>query len=110
MPGGSVLDRCANAPNRKASEDAFSALGGGLPSFVVNKSVAKHNYFVTVEDAADTASEDSRGQATYAALTKHAERIEGLELFHIIGKGAFGSVYYGLWFGEPVAVKMIDNR
>lgn len=32
--------------------------------------------------------------------------IEGLELAHLLGKGAFGSVYAGSWWGAPVAVKV----
>eukprot|EP00798_Chlamydomonas_sp_ICE-L_P013679 gene13679-19567_t len=35
--------------------------------------------------------------------------IEGLEVGRLLGKGAFGSVYSGLWFGTPVAVKVIDQ-
>lgn len=32
--------------------------------------------------------------------------IDGLELGHLLGKGSFGSVYYGSWMGTPVAVKV----
>ncbi|PNH04713.1 hypothetical protein TSOC_009091 [Tetrabaena socialis] len=46
----------------------------------------------------------------YAALAKHVEKVPGLELSHLLGKGGFGSVYYGTWNGKPVAVKMIDNK
>lgn len=46
----------------------------------------------------------------YEALAKHVEKVPGLELSHVLGKGGFGSVYYGTWNGQPVAVKMIDNR
>lgn len=31
---------------------------------------------------------------------------QGLELGHLLGKGSFGSVYYGTWLGTPVAVKV----
>ena len=46
----------------------------------------------------------------YEALAKHVEKVPGLELSHLLGKGGFGSVYYGTWNGMPVAVKMIDNK
>ena len=31
----------------------------------------------------------------YEALAKHVEKVAGLELSHLLGKGGFGSVYYG---------------
>lgn len=32
--------------------------------------------------------------------------MDGLELAHLLGRGSFGWVYYGTWFGTPVAVKV----
>ena len=32
--------------------------------------------------------------------------VEGLEVGHLLGKGAYGKVYSGNWFGTPVAVKV----
>jgi hypothetical protein len=33
----------------------------------------------------------------YEALAKHVEKVAGLELSHLLGKGGFGSVYFGVW-------------
>lgn len=35
------------------------------------------------------------GSTVYEALAKHVEKVPGLELSHLLGKGGFGSVYYG---------------
>lgn len=34
------------------------------------------------------------------------ESIGGLTMGHLLGKGAYGSVYYGTWYSTPVAVKV----
>lgn len=36
--------------------------------------------------------------------------VRGLELRHVLGRGGFGAVHYGLWEGLPVAVKTLDIR
>eukprot|EP00798_Chlamydomonas_sp_ICE-L_P001785 gene1785-33205_t len=37
------------------------------------------------------------------------ESEEGIEIFHMLGKGAYGTVYSGAWYGTPVAIKIIDE-
>jgi len=32
--------------------------------------------------------------------------MEGLKLAHLLGRGSFGVVYFGTWFGSEVAVKV----
>lgn len=39
-------------------------------------------------------------------LSQPPESISGLSMGHLLGKGAYGSVYYGTWYGSPVAVKV----
>ncbi|KAG2432963.1 hypothetical protein HXX76_008691 [Chlamydomonas incerta] len=43
-------------------------------------------------------------------LQQPPESINGLSMGHLLGKGAYGSVYYGTWYGTPVAVKIIDEE
>ncbi len=38
------------------------------------------------------------------------ESIGGLTMGHLLGKGAYGSVYYGTWYSTPVAVKVSRAR
>ncbi|KAG2501254.1 hypothetical protein HYH03_001061 [Edaphochlamys debaryana] len=43
-------------------------------------------------------------------LSQPPETIGGLTMGHLLGKGAYGSVYYGTWYGSAVAVKIIDEE
>ncbi|GLC34060.1 hypothetical protein PLESTB_000832900 [Pleodorina starrii] len=43
-------------------------------------------------------------------LSQPPESIRGLSMGHLLGKGAYGSVYYGTWYGSAVAVKIIDEE
>ncbi|GLI66067.1 hypothetical protein VaNZ11_009786 [Volvox africanus] len=43
-------------------------------------------------------------------LSQPPESITGLSMGHLLGKGAYGSVYYGTWYGSAVAVKIIDEE
>ncbi|PNH11410.1 Mitogen-activated protein kinase kinase kinase 13-A [Tetrabaena socialis] len=42
-------------------------------------------------------------------LSQPPEAISGLIMGHLLGKGSYGSVYAGTWFGSAVAVKIIDE-
>ena len=35
--------------------------------------------------------------------------VDGLKLAHLLGRGSFGVVYAGQWYGTDVAVKVIDH-
>ncbi|KAG2452936.1 hypothetical protein HYH02_002274 [Chlamydomonas schloesseri] len=100
-------DKLVSLHLRLATNQANGELEGllpkGLPAWVKARGSEAHNYFVFVEEA-------QGGSTVYEALAKHVEKVPGLELSHLLGKGGFGSVYYGTWNGLPVAVKMIDNR
>lgn len=48
----------------------------------------------------------SQAESLSSASVVFGDSIEGLVTGHLLGKGAFGSVYYGTWFGTPVAVKV----
>ncbi|GLI62576.1 hypothetical protein VaNZ11_005250 [Volvox africanus] len=104
-------DKLVSLHLRLATEEATGELEGllpkGLPGWVKARGNEAHNYFVFVEEVNPQAGTSS---TVYEALAKHVEKVPGLELSHLLGKGGFGSVYYGTWNGMPVAVKMIDNK
>ncbi|GIL66467.1 hypothetical protein Vafri_20001 [Volvox africanus] len=104
-------DKLVSLHLRLATDDATGELEGllpkGLPGWVKARGNEAHNYFVFVEEVNPQAGGNS---TVYEALAKHVEKVPGLELSHLLGKGGFGSVYYGTWNGMPVAVKMIDNK
>ncbi|GFR46705.1 hypothetical protein Agub_g8325 [Astrephomene gubernaculifera] len=103
-------DKLVSLHLRLATDESTGDLEGllpkGLPAWVKSRGNEAHNYFVFVEEATQTTG----GSTVYEALAKHVEKVPGLELSHLLGKGGFGSVYYGTWNGMPVAVKMIDNK
>ncbi|GLC55895.1 hypothetical protein PLESTB_001041000 [Pleodorina starrii] len=105
-------DKLVSLHLRLATDQASGELEGllpkGLPGWVKARGNEAHNYFVFVEEVNP---QQAPGSSTvYEALAKHVEKVPGLELSHLLGKGGFGSVYYGTWNAMPVAVKMIDNR
>ncbi|EFJ43286.1 hypothetical protein VOLCADRAFT_96512 [Volvox carteri f. nagariensis] len=104
-------DKLVSLHLRLATQQASGELEGllpkGLPGWVKARGNEAHNYFVFVEEVNPQAG---GGSTVYEALAKHVEKVPGLELSHLLGKGGFGSVYYGTWNGMPVAVKMIDNK
>ncbi|GIL56613.1 hypothetical protein Vafri_11948 [Volvox africanus] len=78
---------------------------------VMSNSSARRFYFMSVDLAGKALS--SRASSVLSAATTWSsggsEIVEGLELGHLLGKGSFGSVYYGTWLGTPVAVKVMDT-
>uniref|UniRef100_A0A7S0VJJ1 PAS domain-containing protein n=1 Tax=Polytomella parva TaxID=51329 RepID=A0A7S0VJJ1_9CHLO len=89
-----------------------SIIAPGLPKFVKDRGNALYNYFVLIEEEVQEVDEEVAVLAakSYDVLTKHVAKLPGLELSHMLGRGGFGSVYFGIWMGEPIAVKMIDNK
>jgi len=89
------------------------ALGVAVPAYIKNdeSGCSTQYYFMTVE------SQDAARSKRSATGMLHAgseagwdEEVDpGLKLGVMLGKGAFGSVYRGIWYGTPVAVKIIDQ-
>ena len=63
---------------------------------------ANRYYFMSVDSSSRLLA--GRGSSVYSSSSMAT--VEGLELGHLLGKGSFGSVYYGTWHGAPVAVKV----
>lgn len=90
----------------------------GVPAFLPvrgGESEGQRLFFVTVDLAGhatpkSTHSSVSLINSNYSSLLSSSSECDGLELGHLLGKGTFGSVYYGTWFGSPVAVKVIDSE
>jgi len=47
-------------------------------------------------------------KAMLASVKAPRTPFEHVHLMHMVGSGSFGKVYYGLWMGSPVAVKVIE--
>jgi len=90
-------------------------------------------YFVTLVNSPDPefqsrpASDISRGSSTststscgrpkrgntveaVASLKPPKPPFDDVRLLRMVGAGSFGKVYYGLWMGSPVAVKIIESE
>ncbi|GLC36181.1 hypothetical protein PLESTF_001471200 [Pleodorina starrii] len=85
---------------------------GGHGGEAAANSSARRFYFMSVDLAGKALQ--SRASSVLSAATSTwsaggSEIVEGLELGHLLGKGSFGSVYYGTWLGTPVAVKVMDT-
>uniref|UniRef100_A0A7S0AJX0 Protein kinase domain-containing protein n=1 Tax=Pyrodinium bahamense TaxID=73915 RepID=A0A7S0AJX0_9DINO len=54
----------------------------------------------------------SRGNTVdaVAAIKPPRSPFDDVRLLRLVGQGSFGKVYYGLWMGSPVAVKIIETR
>eukprot|EP00798_Chlamydomonas_sp_ICE-L_P002176 gene2176-12166_t len=88
---------------------AFLPTTGGMHS-------SQRFYFMSIETAAsiksNASSIKSGASSIFSVMTYHTSKpadMEGLDMGHLLGKGSFGSVYYGTWYGSPVAVKVIEQ-
>mmetsp|Transcript_12897 Transcript_12897/g.38579 ORF Transcript_12897/g.38579 Transcript_12897/m.38579 type:complete len:445 (+) Transcript_12897:2-1336(+) len=54
----------------------------------------------------------SRGNTidAVAAIKPPRSPFDDVRLLRLVGQGSFGKVYFGLWMGSPVAVKIIESR
>lgn len=105
--GKESLDECA----MPIGIPSFLPVSGGmLPS--------QRFYFMTVDAASSirsgaassiTGSSVSSVISMISSIGSRPEALDGLEMGHLLGKGSFGSVYYGTYFGTPVAVKIIET-
>mmetsp|Transcript_31353 Transcript_31353/g.79990 ORF Transcript_31353/g.79990 Transcript_31353/m.79990 type:complete len:891 (-) Transcript_31353:88-2760(-) len=117
------------AAGRQAVDDGAMAIG--VPSWMPatgGEDKAQRFYFMVLEPPSATAKRSSvtssawggpasaafnilttaNGSTTSDVTTSSTASIDGLDLAHLLGRGSFGWVYYGNWFGTPVAVKVID--
>ncbi|KAG1673547.1 hypothetical protein FOA52_003847 [Chlamydomonas sp. UWO 241] len=87
----------------------------GIPAFLpqgtANGVGGKTYYFATIEmSTSSRRSSMSHNSTSSSAFNAMHSGCSGLEVQHLLGKGSFGSVYYGKWHGSAVAVKVIDTR
>mmetsp|Transcript_2630 Transcript_2630/g.6162 ORF Transcript_2630/g.6162 Transcript_2630/m.6162 type:complete len:829 (+) Transcript_2630:68-2554(+) len=48
--------------------------------------------------------------AAVASIKPPRSPFDDVRLLRLVGQGSFGKVFYGLWMGSPVAVKIIETR
>ena len=115
-PSASAFSLLFRPADKLALDDGGMPIG--VPAFLPVRgaeSEGQRYYFVTVDLAGhDTPksaySSVSMMNSNFSSLLSSSSEYEGLELGHLLGKGTFGSVYYGTFFGTPVAVKVIDSE
>ncbi|KAG2434249.1 hypothetical protein HXX76_007974 [Chlamydomonas incerta] len=76
------------------------------------RAAASRFYFMKVDLAGRAPTSRASGGLPMAGSGFGAgvsDVVEGLTLSNLLGKGSFGSVYFGTWMGTPVAVKIMDN-
>ncbi|GFH12753.1 mixed lineage protein kinase, partial [Haematococcus lacustris] len=105
---------------RPASEADSGELAIGAPAYLYSRqntglpklAGTQHLYFMTVEaEASRKVIHNSRrvGSAVLTHQEGNAPVVEGLDLGALLGRGAYGSVYAGNWYGTQVAVKVVDQ-
>ncbi|KAG2432561.1 hypothetical protein HXX76_008906 [Chlamydomonas incerta] len=99
-----------------SGEHASAASAGGPVSGDIGSSEplaasARRFYFMSVDLTGRAMSSKASSVLSGATSTwsTGSEVVEGLELGHLLGKGSFGSVYFGTWMGTSVAVKVMDT-
>ncbi|KAF5842686.1 kinase-like domain-containing protein [Dunaliella salina] len=97
----------------------------GVPSYLPldgGESNAQRFYFMTIERFGSNNHRHSStvGSSVLSALSSGTSSarsttscgtgvVDGLKLAHLLGRGSFGCVYAGKWYGTDVAVKVIDH-
>mmetsp|Transcript_23522 Transcript_23522/g.51619 ORF Transcript_23522/g.51619 Transcript_23522/m.51619 type:complete len:903 (+) Transcript_23522:219-2927(+) len=87
------------------------ALPVGVPSFLKSQNgneASSSLYFMSVEMPAPTSRQSVLSGSI--AVSETTDVVEGLCIGHLLGKGAYGSVYSGTWFGTDVAIKVVDQE
>ncbi|KAL6751941.1 mixed lineage protein kinase [Haematococcus lacustris] len=100
---------------RQGLDDSTITLG--VPSFLPvdgSEEKAQRFYFMTMNPVGSKQSSIiSSSIAPSVSLayssTSSEGSVDGLELAHLLGRGSFGWVYYGTWYGSPVAIKVVDD-
>ncbi|GAX72878.1 hypothetical protein CEUSTIGMA_g333.t1 [Chlamydomonas eustigma] len=119
---GSSLQKLMYLKFRPASSEQLDegAIPIGVPRHmtVTKQTDAKHLYFMAVHDLAAHRSASSTSStrrssrmtsASFGLQRDEENEVEGLIVGRLIGRGSYGSVYSGDWFGSSVAVKVIEN-
>eukprot|EP00884_Botryococcus_braunii_P002377 jgi/Botrbrau1/1213/Bobra.0163s0021.1 len=93
-------------------DDRMQAIG--VPSVATWEPGTEDYYFITLQKSTFSQSLDrSQSQQSTSWRSRAAEAKQELqkdvELGPLIGQGAFGKVYRGMWNGAPVAVKIIQH-
>ncbi|GAX84206.1 hypothetical protein CEUSTIGMA_g11629.t1 [Chlamydomonas eustigma] len=117
------LQKLLHLKFRPASSDPLDeqSIPIGIPTHVTATSptaTSKQLYFMAVYDAEAHRSGSSSGsywktsRSSNCSLGYQREEddVEGLVMGHLIGRGSYGSVYAGSWFGSNVAVKIIESN
>ncbi|KXZ51728.1 hypothetical protein GPECTOR_11g175 [Gonium pectorale] len=129
----SYISATAKKPTNESCADEGSTGSGSELSSGAGSKRPDRLYFMLLQDAVKLEAERVAAAAKAAAEAKAAsssltpshssvssshdkelsqppESISGLTMGHLLGKGAYGSVYYGTWYGSSVAVKIIDEE
>lgn len=81
----------------------------GVPSYVEMQTNSLPGfYFVLVKERIEDSAGSNVCRSSF--LTKQENVLDGLQLGPLLGFGSFGRVYYGMWYGSEVAVKVMENE
>ncbi|KAL6762195.1 hypothetical protein V8C86DRAFT_691715 [Haematococcus lacustris] len=113
LPGRRLVLKLRPAITSSGTEPSGTTPGSTAHTpAVATEPATSHLYFMTVQiqDAASKAACNSRSVGSSVSYgVGDGSLIPGLELGSLLGRGAFGSVYAGTWYGTPVAVKVVDQ-
>eukprot|EP00798_Chlamydomonas_sp_ICE-L_P025632 gene25632-11290_t len=114
---GKGAGKCFILRMSPSSKDFFdnSVLPIGVPATIPitgdMSSSSSSFYFATAVEMNDSSSADTPPSSIFVVqnlspISAPPEDLEGLEMGHLLGQGSHGPVYYGTWYGSPVAVKI----